>query len=471
MNPMTMRRTILMTTLLVACWGAIPSLVIAATSGKPADVPRRPNIIVILADDLGYECIGANGGQTYKTPVLDKMAQSGMRFEHCYAQPLCTPSRVQMMTGIYNVRNYTSFAHLEAHQTTFAHLMKKAGYTTCMIGKWQLGGGEGAATCEMARHFGFDESYLTTWYAKYWNPTLVLNGKIKDYPKEDYGPDHLNELAGSFIQRNKDKPFFLYYTFDLPHDSFLPTPDSAVSTPWSFWEPGVKTGPNGRPTPVEGYKGKHINHNEYFGDMVSYMDKMVGKLMAKLDELGLRDNTIVIFTGDNGTPTGQALLNGQVVKAGKNLMTDAGTRVPLIVSWPAGIPKAGVCKDLVDFTDFLPTICEAGGAKVPAELKIDGKSFLPQLRGEPGHPRPWCYCWFTKYPTQSAPREWARNQRYKLYRTGEFYDIGADVLEQHPLTNLPPEAQAARAMLQQALDRYRDARPPEWAKNEKKTGT
>ena len=138
-------------------------------------------------------------------------------------------------------------------------------------------------------------------------------------------------------------------------------------------------------------------------------------------------------------------------------MTDAGTRVPLFVSWPAGIKKTGVCNDLVDFTDFLPTICEAAGAPVPAELKVDGRSFLPQLRGEKGTPREWCYCWFSK-DAKTKPSEWARNQRYKLYRTGEFYDVSADVLEKQPLTDLSPEAKAARTLLQQALDRYRDAR-------------
>jgi len=115
----------------------------------------RPNIILIMADDLGYECIGTNGGTSYKTPVLDKMAEKGIRFEHCYSQPLCTPSRVQIMTGIYNVRNYVQFGLLDRNQVTFGHLLKKSGYATCIAGKWQLG-----RQSDSAGHFGFDESCL-----------------------------------------------------------------------------------------------------------------------------------------------------------------------------------------------------------------------------------------------------------------------------------------------------------------------
>jgi arylsulfatase A len=136
---------------------------------------KRPNIVVILADDLGYECIGADGGTSYKTPVLDKLAAGGARFDHGYAQPLCTPTRVQLMTGIYNVRNYVRFGLLDPKQTTFAHLLKQAGYATCVVGKWQLEGG-----FEGPGHFGFDEYCL--WQlnrrpGRYANPGLEVNGK------------------------------------------------------------------------------------------------------------------------------------------------------------------------------------------------------------------------------------------------------------------------------------------------------
>lgn len=446
---MTMRRMILMTTLLVACWGAIPSLVIAAMSGKPADVPRKPNIIVILADDLGYECIGANGGETYKTPVLDKMAQTGLRFEHCYAQPLCTPSRIQIMTGIYNVRNYMGWAHLDKSHVTFASLLKNAGYTTCMAGKWQLGEPQ---ISQLPRNAGFDEFYLQPHGNLYWGASLVVNGARQKSPAQAYGPDLVNDLACKFIEKNKNQPFFLYYPIYLPHDPWLPTPDSGVPDAWKLGSDHKKSNP------------------KYFGDNIQYLDKLVGQLMAKLDELGLRENTLVLFTGDNGTGFGvKTTLKNKTVMGGKGMMTDAGTHVPLIVSWPAGIRKPAVLNDLIDLTDFLPTICEAAGASIPADLKIDGRSFLPQLRGERGNPREWVYCWFAKSPDADIPREWARTQRYKLYRTGEFYDISTDVFEKQPLTRLSPEAEKARSLLQQALDKYQDARPADWVAKEKKT--
>ena len=427
---------------------------------------RKPNIILILADDLGYECLGANGGETYKTPVLDTMAQQGLRFEHCYAQPLCTPSRVQIMTGQYNVRNYRTFGLLEKGQTTFAHLLKQAGYATCMAGKWQLGG-RGSQMTEMTKHFGFDESYLYTEYY-YWNSDIVVNGETRVGTPQEYGPEILNGLACRFIEQNKTRPFFLYYTMSLPHGPFLPTPDSGVTEPWRVGDNSdrpEKKGPKGITDMFK--KGDP----KYYADMVAYMDKLVGRLLAKLDESGLRENTLVIFTGDNGSPTGQASsLRGRKVIAGKSHMTDAGTHVPLIVRWPAVIQKPAVCDDLVDFTDFLPTFCEVAGATMPADLKSDGQSFLPRLRGEGGSSRQWSYCWYAKkYPALFTPKEWARNQRYKLYRSGEFYDVSADPLEKKPLAELSPEATAVKTLLQQALDQYRDARPAQWVAEEKRT--
>ncbi|MGB2820767.1 MAG: sulfatase-like hydrolase/transferase [Phycisphaerae bacterium] len=402
----------------------------------------RPNIVVIMADDLGCECIGADGGLSYKTPVLDGLAAEGVRFEHAYAQPLCTPSRVKLMTGIYNVRNYVRFGLLDHKQTTFAHLLKKAGYATCVVGKWQLGGG-----LEGPKHFGFDEYCL--WQlnrrpGRYPNCGLEVNGKQVDYTNGEYGPDVVSDYACDFMQRNKSKPFLVYYPMILTHCPFEPTPDSAD------WDPKSKGS--------KGYKG----NAKYFGDMVAYMDKIVGKLVSKLDELNLRERTLVIFTGDNGTDKPVVSKMGdRMVAGGKGSMSDAGTRVPLIASWPGTAPKGKVCGDLVDFSDFLPTLCQCAGAGVPDEPAIDGRSFLPQLQGKKGDPREWIYCWYSRGGDAASAKEFARNQRYKLYRTGKFFDIRSDVLEASPLgeSALDEQARAARAMLQRALDKYKDARP------------
>lgn len=402
---------------------------------------ERPNIVLVMADDLGYECIGANGGTSYETPVLDKMASRGIRFEQCYAQPLCTPSRVKLMTGIYNVRNYLDFGILAENQKTFAHLLKQAGYATCVVGKWQLGGG-----LQGPNHFGFDEYCL--WQlnrrpGRYPNPGLEINGRQIDFSSGEYGPDLVSDYACGFMERNKKHPFMIYYPMILTHCPFEPTPGSPD------WDPKSKGS--------ETYKG----NPKYFSDMVTYMDKIIGKLIGKLEQLGLRENTLILFTGDNGTDEPiVSIMDEQKVEGGKGEMTDAGTRVPLIAEWPGVIPEGKVCGDIVDFSDFLPTLCECAGVPVPQKLSIDGRSFLLQLKGEKGHPREWIYCWFSRDGDSSKAKEFARNQRYKLYRTGEFYDISNDKLEKNPLDekNLDEQAMKVRKVLKIALDQYSNAR-------------
>lgn len=401
----------------------------------------RPNIVLIMADDLGYECIGANGGTSYETPVLDKLAAEGMRFEHGYSQPLCTPSRVQIMTGIYNVRNYVRFGVLDKNETTFANLLRDAGYATCVAGKWQLLGdfaGPG--------RFGFDEYCL--WQlnrrpGRYPNPGLEINGKQVDYAGGEYGPSVATDFICDFIARKQDRPFLVYYPMILTHCPFEPTPDSPD------WDASSK----GSPT----YKGDA----KYFGDMVTYMDKVVGRIVAKLEEHGLRENTLILFTGDNGTDAPVVSMMGdRKVKAGKGNMSDNGTRVPLIANWPGTIPTGRVCQDLVDFSDFLPTMCQAAGVSVPQELKIDGRSFLPQLKGDNGDPRDWIYCWYSRGGQTEKARIFARNQQYKLFHSGKFLDMtdGYAPVELD-VAKLDDDAAEAHRMLQGVLERYKDARP------------
>jgi arylsulfatase A len=409
----------------------------------------KPNIIVILADDLGYECLGANGGKSYKTPNIDKLAAKGMRFENCYVQPLCTPTRVQLMTGRYNVRNYINFGLLDPRATTFANLLKRAGYATCMTGKWQLG-----HDLKAPSQFGFDEYCLwqhTRRPPRYANPGLEINGKEMNYKNGEYGPDLINAYALDFLSRKKDQPFLLYYTMLLTHDPFQPTPDSPD------WNPKAM--------------GEKVNADKkHFGDMVAYMDKMVGKLLDRLGELKLRDNTLIVFLGDNGTGQGVvSQLGNQVIHGGKGHTTSAGMHVPLVVNWPAAVPAGKVCTDLVDSTDLLPTVCDAAGVTVPAELKIDGHSFYPQLRGEKGQPRTWYYCWYARDGGAKAQKEFAATHRYKLYRGGQFYDYQNDRNEKTPLgeDKLSVEAVAARRLLLAALDEFKDARPAEYSQKKK----
>jgi len=429
---------------------------LASLLGAQKPGSNRPNILLMMADDLGYECIGANGGTSYKTPNLNRLAAEGMRFEHCYAQPLCTPSRVQIMTGIYNVRDYIDFGSLPSDATPFSQLFKEAGYATSIAGKWQLG-----MDRTMIRQLGFDEYCLWSLEAdektpRYRGPTgFIQNGKELPADKNLYGPDVVSDFLLDFITRNKTRPFLCYYPMLLPHAPFSPTPDSPMR------QNGSERG--GVFTRVKNiFGGKEPKKTQYFPDMVAYMDKIVGKLAAHLEKLGLRDNTLTLFTGDNGTSQNiHSMLGNKEVIGAKGSTTDAGTRVPLIATWPKVAPKGKVSSDLVDFTDFLPTLCAAAAIPVPRELAIDGRSFLPQLRGDKGRPREWIYCWYSKGGGSAKAVDFARNQRYKLYRNGQFYDVSTDSLEKHnlPQTSLDEHAKKTRAMLQSVLDKYRDARP------------
>ena len=419
-------------------WTTLLALLLLVAA-QPSPAADRPNVILILADDLGYECLGANGSTSYKTPNLDRLAKEGARFERCYAQPLCTPTRAQLMTGHYNIRHYTVFGRMEPELKTFGNLFKEAGYATGIVGKWQLG-----RQPDLPAKFGFDETFL--WQhlrrpPRYANPGLEINGVEKDYSNGEYGPDLLNGFAIDFIRRHKAKPFFLYYPLTLPHGPYMPTPDSPD------WDPTAKGEPRGK---------KH----RHFADMVAYVDKLVGALDSALAKEGARENTLLIFVGDNGTGAGtRSQVGDKTVVGAKGQPTEAGMRVPLVVSWPKGAAPGRVIPDLVDTTDFLPTIAEAAGIAIPPEWKPDGRSFLPQVRGERGNPREWIYSWYA--PRAIFKHEFAADARWKLYRDGKFVDTAEDPDETHPLdpAALSTEAQAARAKLQMALAQFATARP------------
>jgi arylsulfatase A len=426
---------------LIVHYLALPLLLLATLTLAAAN---RPNVIVIMADDFGFECITANGGESYRTPNFDRLAATGMRFENCHVQPLCTPTRVQLMTGQYNVRNYVEFGHMQPESRTFANLFREAGYATAIVGKWQLG-----QDLSLPKRWGFDEHCLwqfTRRPERFRNPGLEINGKEVDYTNGEYGPDLVCNYALDFITRHKDKPFLLYYPMILTHDPFVPTPDSADYD-------SKKAPRRGRQT-------------EYFGDMVAYADKLVGRIASKLDELGIRENTLLMFVGDNGTHSSvTSQFKGKPYQGGKGLNTGNGTHVPLIVNMPKTIPAGRVNTDLVDSTDFLPTICDAAGIKISKSMTVDGRSFWPQLQGKRGSPREWSYCWYAPRNNQ-LKFEFAHDGRFKLYRDGPFVEVLSDH-EERPLTeNLSAEARKARAKLANALEQYREARPRELRKAE-----
>ena len=399
----------------------------------------KPNIILIMADDFGYECVAANGGH-YNTPHLDQMAANGMRFEHCYVQPLCTPTRVQVMTGLYNVRNYFSFGKIDTKATTFAHLLKDAGYATAVAGKWQLGRAK-----NLPQHLGFDESALwqhTRRPPRYANPGLEYNGEEKDFTDGEYGPALINDFAVDFIARHKDEPFFLYYPMIETHAPFQPTPDSAD------WEPKAR--------------GEKLSDGKHYGEMITYADKMVGRIESTLEKLGIRDNTLIIFCGDNGTSgkiTSQ--FKGQDYRGGKGQATMRGMHVPLIVSWPGKVKGESINPNLVASTDFLPTICEAAGVRLPDSMPKDGHSFYAQLLGEKTEPRESLYCWYARGKAADDISEFAMTKERKLYRGGRFFDLVADPQEKQArqVADLQGTDGVVALELQAVLDQYADARP------------
>ncbi len=406
----------------------------------PVAAAEPLNVVLIMADDVGYECFGSYGSKQYKTPVLDKLADTGVRFNHAYSTPLCTPTRVALMTGKSSVRNYADFGVLLPDQYTFVDLFRKAGYATAIAGKWQLHAGQ-QVTGVLPGDAGFDSYCLwntpITERRRFWDPSLDLNGKIMKVKKDDYGPDIFTNFLIDFIEQNKDRPFFAYYPMVLVHSPFVPTPDSADRN------------------------SKDIQKN--FEDMVAYTDKLVGRITATLDRLDLRRKTLLIFTGDNGTHYDlRSVLNGRTIRGDKGAATDGGTHVPLIVQAPGVIPGGRVSDDLIHFADFLPTLAGAIGSKLPADVATDGHSFWPLLKGEAGTPRDWHYTYYFPRPfaeEYSDPYKhpeirFARTQRYKLYGDGRLFDLSADVEEKHVLEagSDSAEAKAARRKLQSALD-------------------
>lgn len=355
--------------------------------------PAKPNILFILADDLGIDGVSCYGADKHPTPNIDKLAASGTRFETCYAAPLCGPSRCLLMTGRYAFRTggLTNASWRNdgpgakaADEWSIAKVLKRGGYVTGQSGKWrQVGETPGA--------WGFDE-YCTdpTAGGWYWKDTFIKNGETVAAAKDAYNPDIIQAFSIDFMTRHKDQPFFLYYAMHLVHKPTQHTPDSS---------PGKRDGP------------------ECYDDNIAYMDKQVGEILAKVESLGLRGKTLVIFSGDNGTAVGYpSPVRGRMLNGAKGSMLEGGSRVPYIASWPGVTPAGQVSKDIVSFADQLPTFAELAGAPLPEGVKIDGRSLAPQLRGQPGHPREWAY-------VQLGSNWYVREPGWKLNEQGELFDM------------------------------------------------
>jgi arylsulfatase A len=384
---------------------------------------KKPNIIFVLADDLGIDGVTSYGADLYKTPVIDKLAKEGIRFTNAYTAPLCGPSRAMILTGRYAFRtgavNQDQTGEFTPQaETMMPKILKPAGYTTSMIGKWgqlPLGPAE----------FGFDD-YLRFFGSGVYTSTdtkkekYVLNGKDLVLQDNEYMPDLMHNHMVDFLSNHKKDPFYLYYSLVHVHGEIKATPDT---------KPGT------------------TDFKDLYTDNISYMDKLVGKLLHTLDSLKLRDNTLIVFFGDNGT-AGQAAaigtVNGKKIIGKKGTMQEGGSLVPLIVNWPGVIKKGSVSKSLIDASDFIPTFAEIAGATLPQNVKLDGTSFAYELKGGKGAPRNWIF-------TELGNDWYVREANWKLNRAGELFDMSNAPFEEK-LTTIDDKTKAIKERLQVVLD-------------------
>ncbi len=434
-----------------------------------AETAQRPNIVLILADDLGRECLPCYGGTSYQTPRLDRLAAEGMRFETCYATPLCATTRDLLLSGQYNFRSYRDWDEMAFDRSTLAQDLQKAGYATAVVGKWHRGGwtrspkGPQLAGFDRYCSFNYPEMFELQkeglggncyWWTHLWQDDRRV--EVKGRGTSDY----LNDYAARFIREHRDRPFFLYYAMNLVHRPFVATPDRAGSE--DFERRTVKRG-----------------RVENFPAMVAYLDTLVGRLLDVLRSEGLEENTIVLFTADNGTDNvGEATtlrsdFQGRKVRGGKYFPTELGTNVPLLVRWPGVVKGGTVSQALTDFSDFRPTFCRLAGLPLPDDLALDGQSLVPVLTGKAQSHRPWIYTYGNydrsskkyKKPEQypSDFTHYVRDERWKYGSDGTLFDLANDPFEETPLAGeLEAEASAAKERLALALEALRNSHPRGW---------
>ena len=390
--------------------------------------PSKPNIIFILADDLGIGDIGCYGADNYKTPNIDRLASMGMRFTNAYTAPLCGPSRATILTGRHLFRtgatNQDATGLMKpAVETMMPAYLKKAGYVSTSIGKW------GQLPLNPSE-FGFDDYLKFQGSGIYWNTqdkgkTYLVNGTEKKLLDKEYMPDVMHRHLVSFLKQHQKDPFYIYYSLSHVHTEILPTPDTKAGS------------------------------NDIYADNVAYMDKLVGQLITELERLKLSDNTILVFFGDNGTAGGRAdraTIGGRRLIGQKGSMLEGGSLEPMIVYWPGVTPKGKVSNDLISATDFVPTFAEIAGVNLPADKILDGKSFNAQLHGEKGTPR-------TSIFVQLANNWYVRNSGWKLTQSAELFDMSKAPFEEIPVAadSKDPNAISARKSLQAELDRLNPA--------------
>ena len=428
----------------------------------------KPNILYIMVDDLGKEWVSCYGAEDIQTPNIDALAAGGMKFHNAYSMPACTPSRTTLLTGKYPWRtgwvNHWDvprwgvgyFDWKKKENTTFARLMKNLGYATAAAGKWQIN--DFRVEPQAMKKHGFDDWAMWTGFEtgnppsdnRYQDAYVNTPDQGSKTYKGKFGPDIYTDRLVNFMRKHKDEPMCLYYPLPLLHAPFVTTPD----------EPDAKS------------------RTDRFKAMLRYVDKIVGQLVGELDDLGIRERTIVIFATDNGTDkkiTGKR--NGQKAVGGKGTELEAGVCAPFIVNCPGTVP-AGVETDaLIDYSDMLPTFVELGGGQVPADLVIDGSSIAPLILGKnQDSDRKWIMSLGNgsaklddkgvRGRKNFSPRV-IRDKRYKVWvlhnkKISRLHDLQEDPLEENNLLDSKEEEhKQALAKFKQVVDALpdNDARP------------
>lgn len=445
-------------------------------SEELVDKNQNPNIIYILADDLGYGDLSLTGQDKFDTPNIDKLRKQGMAFsQHYSGAPVCAPSRSTLLTGMHtghtvirgNKEVLPEGQHpMPADTFTLSKMLKETGYTTSVFGKWGLGfpGSEGDANMQ-----GFDEFYgyncqrIAHNYYPYhlWHnqDKIMLKGN-EGKGQKVYAPDLIHEKALDFIEENRSKPFFMFYASPLPHAELL-LPQTYIDKYKGKLLPekeykGVDEGP----TYKNGGYGSQKSPHAAFAAMINHLDKQVGDIMNKLDSLGIAENTIVVFTSDNGPhreggADPEYFNSNGIYKGFKRDLYEGGIHVPMIVKWPARIKPGSSSDHISAFWDVMPTIAEITGSTL--ENDLDGISFLPSLLGNKNQKQhEYLYWEFHEKGGRTAIRngKW-KGVKYdvieKPTQSIELYDLDLDPSEENNIASQHPEiAKELTILMQQA---------------------
>jgi arylsulfatase A-like enzyme len=408
---------------------------------------ETPNIVFILADDMGYYDLSSYGNPFNKTPQIDRLASEGMKFNQAYvASPVCSPSRAAILTAKHPARlHLTNFLvgnkidstsrvlpanwkpYLSGKEITLAELLRSQGYQTGVVGKWHLSNYD--TTQATAQGFGYDR-IISKNGLDYYNYSITSNNKTEfEDDGTHYLTDKLTDYGIEFIEMNKDKPFFLFLAYSAPHVLIVPRADKLRNYFFSYNQ----------------YGGKY---NPYYAAMIESLDDGVGRILETLKKNGLEENTIVIFTSDNGgvglPELGPIPTTMKPLRAWKGHVYEGGIRVPLLIKWPGHIQPGVVNENYITGTDYLPTLMECIGKKV--SHPIDGKSFLSTLRNSKADFNRGAIFWH--YPhfsnQEGRPAGAMRLGDYKLienYETGEIslYNLKEDISESYDLSRVMPQ--------------------------------